>query len=52
MEWEVMFLCNSLGVALLFLIAMTNVVGVEAEQNAKVLEFKWKPKKNMWFDRK
>jgi len=40
MEWEVMFLCNSLGVILLFLIATLNIVGVDAESNATVLDFK------------
>jgi hypothetical protein len=40
MEWEVMFLCNSLGVMLLFLIAMIHVVGVDAEKNAERIEFK------------
>ena len=40
MEWEVMFMCNSLGVLLLFLIAMIHVVGVDAEKNSTIIEFK------------
>ena len=35
-----MFFCNSLGVILLFLIATLNIVGVDAENNAQVLDFK------------
>ena len=31
MEWEVMFMCNSLGVLLLMLIAMLHIVGVDTE---------------------
>jgi len=34
MEWEVMFMCNSLGVALLVLIAMLHIVGLDAEANS------------------
>ena len=40
MEWEVMFMCNSLGVLLLMLIAMLHIVGVDTEANSYVLEFK------------
>jgi hypothetical protein len=39
MEWEVMFMCNSLGVILLFLIAAMQIVGVDAENNAKIIDF-------------
>jgi hypothetical protein len=34
MEWEVMFMCNSLGVLLLMLIAMLHIVGVDTEANS------------------
>ena len=39
MEWEVMVMCNSLGVILLFLIAAMQIVGVDAENNAKIIDF-------------
>ena len=39
MEWEVMFLCNSLGVFLLIAIALFHVIGVERETNGEKLEF-------------
>jgi len=39
MEWEVMFMCNSLGVILLFLIAAMQIVGVDAEKNAQIVDF-------------
>lgn len=35
-----MFLCNSLGVVLLILIAAIHVVGVDSERNSKALDFK------------
>ncbi len=34
MEWEVMFMCNSLGVLLLMLIALLHIVGVDTEANS------------------
>ena len=40
MEWEVMFMCNSLGLIILFLIAALQVVGVDAEKNSQILNFK------------
>lgn len=39
MEWEVMYLCNTLGVLILLLIAMIHVTGVDDEKNAKVITF-------------
>jgi|688.fasta_scaffold238734_2 hypothetical protein len=40
MEWEVMFICNSLGVMLLIMIALMHVVGLDAENNSAEIEFK------------
>jgi len=34
-----MFMCNSLGVLLLFLIALFHVIGVDKEKNAETLTF-------------
>jgi len=39
MEWEVMFLCNMLGVSLLVAIALFHVLGNPAEKNAEILTF-------------
>ena len=40
MEWEVLFMCNFLGVSLLVLIAAFHVIGVDAEKNSKYIDFK------------
>ena len=39
MEWEVMFMCNSLGVLILVAIALFHILGVPAEKNAEILDF-------------
>jgi hypothetical protein len=36
MEWEVMFLCNTIGILLLILIAFFHLIGVEKEDNGEV----------------
>ena len=35
MEYEVMMMCNSIGVALLMMIAMFSLIGVEKEKNTE-----------------
>ena len=35
-----MFMCNSLGLIILVLIAALQVVGVDAEKNSQILDFK------------
>jgi len=37
MEWEVMFLCNTIGILLLILIAFFHLIGVEKEDNGEVI---------------
>ena len=39
MEWEIMFLCNLLGVTLLFLIAMFHIIGNPPEKNGEKITF-------------
>ena len=39
MEWEVMFMCNFLGVLLLVLIALFHIVGNPAEKNGDIITF-------------
>ena len=39
MEFEIMMLCNSLGLTLVFLISMLSIVGFTEEANSKVLKF-------------
>ena len=39
MEWEIMFMCNLLGVSLLIAIAMFHILGTEPEKNAEVITF-------------
>ena len=39
MEWEVMFMCNLLGVLLLIFIALFHVLGTPPEKNAEYLQF-------------
>ena len=39
MEWEVMYLCNSLGIVILFLISLIHIIGVEPEKNAVHVDF-------------
>ena len=39
MEWEIMFMCNLLGVLLLIFIAMFHVLGTKPEKNAEYLDF-------------
>ena len=38
MEWEVMFLCNAIGVLLLFMIAFFHLIGVEKEKNGEIID--------------
>ena len=38
MEWEVMFLCNAIGVLLLFFIAFFHLIGVEKESNGEIID--------------
>ena len=45
MEWEVMFMCNLLGVVLLISIALFHVLGTPPEKNAKYLDFSSENKK-------
>jgi hypothetical protein len=37
MEWEVMFLCNTIGILLLILIAFFHLIGVEKEDNGEII---------------
>lgn len=37
MEWEVMFLCNSVGVLLLLMIALFHMIGVDKEKNGELI---------------
>jgi hypothetical protein len=39
MEWEIMFLCNSLGVILVLMFSMLSIVGFQQERNCKVIKF-------------
>lgn len=39
MEWELLFLCNLLGVGLLVAIAFFHIVGIPEEKNSKYLKF-------------
>ena len=38
MEWEVMFLCNTIGILLLILIAFFHLIGVDKENNGEIIE--------------
>ena len=38
MEWEVMFLCNTIGILLLVLIAFFHLIGVDKENNGEIIE--------------
>ena len=38
MEWEVMFLCNTIGVLLLIFIAFFHLIGVEKEKNGEIID--------------
>jgi hypothetical protein len=38
MEWEVMFLCNTIGVLLLIFIAFFHVIGVDKEKNGEIID--------------
>jgi hypothetical protein len=38
MEWEVMFLCNTIGVLLLIFIAFFHLIGVEKENNGEIID--------------
>ena len=38
MEYEIMYLCNFLGVSVLFAIALFTLVGVEKEKNTEYFE--------------
>jgi hypothetical protein len=37
MEWEVMFLCNTIGVLLLIFIAFFHLIGVEKEKHGDII---------------
>ena len=37
MEWEVMFLCNSVGVLLLIFISLFHIIGVEKENHGEII---------------
>lgn len=39
MEWEIMYLCNLLGVTLLIAIAFMHILGVPPEKNAEYITF-------------
>ena len=39
MEWEVLFMCNLLGVSILVAIALLHILGNPPEKNAKYLDF-------------
>ena len=38
MEWEVMFLCNTIGVLLLIFIAFFHLIGVDKENNGEIID--------------
>ena len=38
MEWEVMFLCNTIGILLLILIAFFHLIGVDKEKNGEIID--------------
>ena len=38
MEWEVMFLCNMIGVLLLVFITLFHLIGVDKEKNGEVID--------------
>jgi hypothetical protein len=38
MEWEVMFLCNAIGILLLILIAFFHLIGVDKEKNGEIID--------------
>lgn len=38
MEWEVMFLCNFIGVLLLVFIVFFHLIGVEKECNGEIID--------------
>ena len=38
MEWEVMFLCNTIGVLLLIFIAFFHLIGVDKEKHGEVID--------------
>lgn len=38
MEWEVMFLCNTIGVLLLIFIAFFHLIGVDKEQHGEIID--------------
>lgn len=38
MEWEVMFLCNMIGVLLLIFIAFFHLIGVDKEKNGEIID--------------
>lgn len=38
MEWEVMFLCNGIGVLLLISIALFHLIGVEKENHGELID--------------
>ena len=42
MEWEVMFMCNAMGVGLLVAIALYHVLGTAPEKNADIINFNTK----------
>ena len=46
MEWEVMFMCNLMGVLLLVAIAFFHVLGNAPEKNAEILNFDQDDKRN------
>jgi formate/nitrite transporter FocA (FNT family) len=38
MEWEVMFLCNTIGVLLLFFITFFHLIDVPKEKNGEIID--------------
>ena len=38
MEWEVMFLCNTIGVLLLIFIAFFHLIGVDKEKHGEIID--------------
>jgi len=38
MEWEVMFLCNTIGVLLLIFIAFFHLIGVDKEKHGELID--------------
>ena len=38
MEWEVMFLCNTIGVLLLIFISFFHLIGVEKEKHGEIID--------------